>query len=58
MLAEFHLTSGTQLLMAGHFDPKVFVTAYKIISSCKQLTKTFGLKRPAIEYYQQLCIAH
>ena len=23
---------------------------------CKQLTKTFGLKHPAIEYYQQLCI--
>ena len=26
-------------------------------SSSKQLTKTFGSKRPAIEYYEQLCVA-
>lgn len=28
------------------------------LSFCKQLTKTFGSKCPAIEYYQQLCFAY
>ena len=33
---------------AGRFDPRVFVNCLQV-SSCKQLTKTLGSKRPALD---------
>ena len=52
--SECHLTSRTQLLILFNgrmFRPKLFVNycTYKNSLSCKQLTKTFGSKRSAIE---------
>ena len=44
--------------MAGCFNPKVFVNCLLDVILYKQLTKVFGLKCPATEYYQQLCVAH
>ena len=39
-------TTVNDKLTAGRFDPKVFVNYVHV--SCTQLTKTFGLKRPAV----------
>ena len=33
---------------AGRFDPRVFVNCLQV-TACKQLTKTLGLKRPAVD---------
>ena len=42
-------TTGGKYSIAGCFGPKVFVNCLQLLS-CKQLTKTFWSKRPAIEY--------
>ena len=47
-LAEFtdEQYTTTNQSRAGRFNPKVFVNC---LQACKQLTKTLGLKRPALD---------
>ena len=57
LIAKCHLMSNTQLIVFNGrtFCPKGLCQL--LTRSCKQLTKTFGLKHSACGYHQ-LCIAH